>query len=516
MTSLAVLKLFRPYELTLSSFLEARARVKPQSPCLLVPDQTPLNWKEFHDWVGGLSAHLKSLGIKKGDRVVVVGQNSDFHVALFFALAGLGAIFVPFNPQLNSADSEFLLNNSEPSIAFVENSDLEKKLKSFCKVRIFRLDASLHNLRAPVLIEEGKPSDCALILYTSGTTGFPKGVMHNQQAAVQAGEAFVERMALTPKDRVLCILPFFHINALFYSLMGCFASGGVLIIPPKFSASRFWDLVKTTEATQVNIIAAVGNILRQRPRDEFVENHKLNRIYAAPLSPEVEQVFQTDFKVPRLIEGYGMTEIPGVINNQLSGKNKLGTMGVAALIPRDEALDVFSKLRIVDDYGNDVPAGKTGELWVQSELMFMGYFRSTEHPPNEWFRTGDLVFQDPDGFYVFVSRKKDIIRCRGENISGAEVDRAALQINGVIQAAAIGVPSPLGEEDILLVVVAQKNKKLSCTEIRDECEKILSKTKWPRFVALVDELPLTPTSRVAKFKLKEKTSDLLKIAEDFG
>src|SRR5262249_4753247 len=242
------------------------------------------------------------------------------------------------------------------------------------------------------LRDDIRPNDTCLILYTSGTTGFPKGVMHSQRNFVRAGEAFVERMHLQPEDRLFVVLPLFHINALFYSLGGACASGASLLIAPKFSASNFWRTAANGRATEVNILAAVGNILARRPRSEFAPGHRIRKVYGAPVTREIDQVFRAEFGIPVIIEGYGMTEIPGACNNPFDGPQKLGSMGRAARHP--DHFHRFAELRVMDEHGNDVPDGQTGELAVRTSIVMQGYYRDPEQTAQafhgDWFLTGDL------------------------------------------------------------------------------------------------------------------------------
>jgi crotonobetaine/carnitine-CoA ligase len=342
------------------------------------------------------------------------------------------------------------------------------------------------------------------MLYTSGTTGFPKGVMHSQRNFVLAGEGFVARMWLQPEDRLMCILPMFHINALFYSLAGTFAAGASLVLVPKFSASSFWRTAAESGATQVNIIAAIGNILARRPREEFDPRHRLRVIYGAPITPDLERSFREDFNVPVMIEGYGMTEIPGACNNPFDGERRANSMGLPAQHP-DPGVK-FAELRVVDDDGADVPDGVEGELWVRTPILMQGYYKDAEQTAasmsDGWFKTGDLVRRDADGYFYFVARKKDIIRRRGENISGAEIDRVVDDHPAVVRSAAIPVPSELGEDEILVAIVPKPGASVSAEEIADWCRARLAAIKVPRYVAFVDALPTTATERVQKFQLR--------------
>jgi crotonobetaine/carnitine-CoA ligase len=352
---------------------------------------------------------------------------------------------------------------------------------------------------------DARADDTCLILYTSGTTGFPKGVMHSQRNFVLAGEGFVERMHLQPDDRLFIVLPLFHINALFYSLGGTLAAGASLLLVPKFSASAFWRTAADGRATEVNIIAAVGSILARRPRTEFVPGHRIAKVYGAPIPPEVADVFRREFGVPVAVEGYGLTEVPGVCNNPLLGPHKPGSLGRPARHP-DHARP-FAEMRVVGDGGADLPDGVAGELLVRSPIAMTGYYRDPEQTAQAfsdgWFRTGDVAYRDADGYYFFVARKKDIIRRRGENISGAEIDRVVGAHPKVSEAAAIAVPSDLGEDEVLVAVVPKPGAELQPADVAEWCARQLAPIKRPRYLVLVDELPHTPTYRVAKFKLKQ-------------
>jgi len=311
-------------------------------------------------------------------------------------------------------------------------------------------------------------------------------------------------MWLQPEDRLLCILPMFHINALFYSLAGTFAAGASLVLAPRFSASSFWRTAAESGATQVNIIAAIGNILARRPREEFDPRHRLRVIYGAPITPELERLFREEFNVPVMIEGYGMTEIPGACNNPFDGERRANSMGLAARHP-DPSVK-FAELRVVADDGRDVADGVEGELWVRTPILMQGYYKDPEQTAasmdDGWFKTGDLVRRDADGYYYFVARKKDIIRRRGENISGAEIDRVVDDHPEVVRCAAIPVPSELGEDEILVAIVATPGATVGAAEIAAWCQARLAPIKVPRYVVFVDALPTTATERVQKFQLR--------------
>jgi len=503
-TPIDVLRLYPEHDGTLKSVLASRARPDPDRPFLIFQDTT-WSWGHFAGAVERAAGALASCGVTNGDRLAVMAPNSDAYVVLFFALARLGAILVPINPDFAVSEAAYVLQHAGVAAIACTPETLSvarRACEGTAKPPWFMLiDGSLAGVpsfselltSAPqaALPENVGPDDTCVILYTSGTTGFPKGVMHSQRSFVMAGEGFVERMYLQPEDRLLCILPLFHINALFYSLGGTLAAGASLVLTPRFSASGFWALAARSGATEVNIIAAVGNILARRPRSEFVPDHRLRKVYGAPIPPEAADVFRNEFGVPRLIDGYGMTEIPGACNNP-------------ALHP-DRRIP-FAELRVVDEEGRDAPDGEVGELLVRTPIAMKGYYRDPAQTAaaflDGWFISGDLVRRDSDGFYHFVARKKDIIRRRGENIAGAELDRVICLHPAVAEAAAIAVPSDLGEDEILVAVVPKADAAPTVSDIAAWCAEHLAAAKVPRYVVFVDSLPHTPTHRVAKFALK--------------
>jgi crotonobetaine/carnitine-CoA ligase len=209
--------------------------------------------------------------------------------------------------------------------------------------------------------------------------------------------------------------------------------------------------------------------------------------------------------VPTLVEGYGLTEVPGVCNNPFAGPHKPGSMGCAARHP--DFSGPFAEMRIIDDAGNELSAGQAGEIAVRTPITMQGYYRDAEATAaafrDGWFLTGDLAYRDSDGYYYFVARKKDIIRRRGENVSGAEVDRVVASHPKILEAATIGVPCELGDEEILVAIVPRPGHTLAADELAEWCSQHLAPCKRPRFLTQVDSLPHTPTHRVAKFKLKQ-------------
>jgi crotonobetaine/carnitine-CoA ligase len=435
---------------------------------------------------------------------------------------------VPVNPEFGVQEARYVLHHAGVSgvLASEHTIDIAREACQglASKPWFVLLDGRRRDLpalheaieRAPdVRLPEGISADAAcLIVYTSGTTGFPKGAMHSQRSFVTGGEAFVQRVHLQDDDRVMIVLPLFHINALFYSVAGTLAAGASMAIVPRFSASTFWQTAVETGATEVNIIEAIGTILKNRPRSEFRAEHGIRKVYGVRES--MAETFRNDFGIPHLIGGYGMTEIPGVTCNPFEGPQKPGSMGPIGRHP--DPTRPWAECRVVDDEGRDVGVGEVGELVVKTPIIMQGYFRDPEQTKGAfrdgWFLTGDLVRRDEEGYFYFVSRKMDIIRRRGENIAGAELDRVVGAHPAVHEAAAIAVPSELGEDEILVALVPKSGHSVSAEEIAQWCRERLAPMKVPRVVAVVDTLPHTPTHKVAKAVMRsdrtlvERATDL--------
>jgi crotonobetaine/carnitine-CoA ligase len=512
---LQILQLYPQHDYTLNGAFASRSQRDASRP-FLVHDGRTQSWQAFGDAVRRCACLLLASGVKKGDRVAVMARNCDGHVLMLFALARIGAIMVPVNPEFGVEEAKYVLHHAEVSAVMAASDTLDVARQAAAGLATppwFALfDRAVDDVpllgdlvarAAPAeLPNDIRADDTVLIVYTSGTTGFPKGAMHSQRSFVTGGEAFVQRVYLQDEDRVMVVLPMFHINANFYSLAGTLAAGATLIIVPKFSASTFWHTAADTGATEVNIIEAMGTILQNRPRSEYRPDHKLRAVYGVRGS--YADTFRNEFGIPVLIGGYGMTEIPGVTCNPVEGVQKWHTMGPIGRHP--DPARPWAQCRVVDDAGRDVADDVEGEMWVKTPIVMQGYFRDPQQTAEAfhdgWFKTGDLVKRDADGYYSFVSRKRDIIRRRGENIAGAELDRVIGAHPAVHEAAAVAVPAELGEDDILVGVVLKPGAQASAEEIAQWCRERLAPQKVPRYVLFLDDLPHTPTGKVLKVQFK--------------
>jgi len=517
-----VLRQFRAHDYTLADFIASRRERHPDREAMAHEGRS-WSWGRMEHDAARLAARLLREGVQPAQRVMLSARNCEWHVLALLACARIGAVLVPINPQLRLQECTHLVGHCKPALVLADDEALAVAIEAVAAAGVsgpaltpvIALGGELLEGAADAPAPVGDADTTCIIIYTSGTTGFPKGAMHSQRSLVSAGEAFVERMHLQPSDRLLAILPLFHINAMFYSVVGAFAAGATLLIERRFSASTFWHRVVELQATQVNVIEAVLTMLLNRPADEYRADHTLRKVYG--VRHAVREPMRQRFGIPLLVGGYAMTEIPGVLSTPVAGDVPAGAMGMLCRHPDPDR--PWALCKVVDDDGRELPDGDTGELVVRTPVLMQGYFDDPEQTAQAfrdgWFLTGDLVRRDAQGFFYFVSRKKDIIRRRGENVAGPELDRVVSEHPGVLLAAAVGVPSSFGDEDILVAVKPREPGAVTARDIVDWCRERLAPMKVPRYVLLVDDMPLTPTHKVAKAELKKK-ADLRESAVDFG
>ncbi len=531
LSPLEVLRQFDAHDFSIDQFFQARLRRLGEQ-AMVEYQGTVMSWQVCAEQADRAVAWLLARGVAAGDRIGLMAYNHPATVVLLLACARVGAILVPCNPEFEAREAQYIFEHAGVRGVICSPEALSK---------VQEATRQMAPMPWQVVIEQDQPhgeaallkqwSACTpdrstrtggadstcMIIYTSGTTGFPKGVMHSQRSYLLTAEAFVHRMYLQPDERLMCVLPLFHINALMYSLGGAMACGGTLILIRRFSASTFWQQAAETRATEVNVIMSAAAILARRPAEEFAPHHSIRKMFLAPLNRDLLDTFQQRFHVPVLIECYGMTEIPGVLSNPFMGPHKLGSMG--CISPHPDPAIARPEVRVMGEEGQELPLGEVGELAVKTPTLMQGYFNDPAQTAasfrDGWFLTGDLVRRDADDFLFFFTRKKDIIRRRGENISGAEIDSAIGSHPDVLECASIGVASDLGEEEILLAVVPRPGTAIAPEAVHAYAQLHLSPIKRPRYIVMVDSLPHTGSMKIAKFRLKP-ADNLRRQATDFS
>jgi carnitine-CoA ligase len=434
--------------------------------------------------------------VTRGDRVLISGGNGIGAIEAWLAALHAGAIPAAVNPALTEPELRYVVDDLEPRVALLNDA------------QIATMHAQARDA-APAALPAGEPADAAAIVYTSGTTSRPKGALVRHIAYVGAGQSMRAWLGLRDAERLWCVLPFFHINAQAYSLMTALANGYELCVSPKFGASNFWRHAAELGVTEVNLIGAMVAILARQPADAFVRG-ALRTIYAAPvLEPAENRALEARFGV-RIVTGFGMSECTfGCIETPTS---RVKSSSVGAPRSHPEGL-VPNELRIVTPAGELAPRGVVGELQFRNAAITPGYWKAPEITERTlqhgWLRTGDAGYVDGDGDVVLVGRYKEMIRRRGENVAPREVEDALALHPGVLQAAVVGVPSSLSEEDVVACVVRAPGAGVGEAELRELCATRLAPYKIPARVLFLDALPLTPTMRVAKERLKTEVAALL-------
>lgn len=382
-TPFDVLRLYPPHDETLMGALDSRVSVDADQPFLYFRARTYTRG-EFRDAVLRMARSLVARGIRPGDRIGVMSRNHEGHLLLLFAAARIGAIMVPTNPEFGIDEVRYVFGKAEVSAIACSPECLATARAASAGfsnapwVLLFDGEdatacalSALVSEDADVTLPPNPPADTnCLIIFTSGSAGFVKGALHTQRNVILAGEANVARLWLQPSDRMMTLLPLFHINALFYSVAGALAAGACCILMERFSAANFWEQAVETGATTVNIIEAIGRILVARPRGEFRSEHKIQSVYG--VRPDIREHFRAHFHIPVLVSGFGMTEIPGVFCSRIEGPDIDSTMGFIGRHP--DPLRRWASCRVVDDDGRDVPDGEDGKLWGQASHRHEGLF----------------------------------------------------------------------------------------------------------------------------------------------
>jgi crotonobetaine/carnitine-CoA ligase len=461
---------------------------------------------------GALAHRLRDAGVRHGDLVVVTTRTTPPYLLTWLALTALGAVTVPTDPAGTPGELAGLVRQVRPRL-LITDADLRATVDQVVTgdlmpalgvldVDDLHVDWRSTDPAAREALPSGvEPEDLAVLIPTSGTTGRSKLVMQTQRAYAMAGQGFPFWMELTADDRLMTSLPLFHINAPAYSVLGSLACGAGLVLLPRFSASGFLDSARRHGATEFNAIGAMLEILQRQPERPDDADTPLRLCYTGP-SPtqQWQEAFERRFGL-RVVCGYALSESPyGLIWRH--GTRPFGTLGSVRQHP---VLGVVNEARVVDDHGRDVGEGEVGELLLRNPVVTPGYWQmpadTSATVVDGWLHTGDLVTVGPDATFTFVSRRKEVLRRRGQNLSPAEVEDAVLAHPDVLEVAVVAVPSELTEDEVKAFVVPAHGRELDFAELHAWTAARLSAFKVPRFWQALDAWPRTPTARVAKHRL---------------
>lgn len=484
-------------------------------------DQTAVSFEgssctfaELEQRAGQVHAWLSAAGIGPGDRVAMLMRNSLEFLYAWLGIARAGAVSVPINSALIGETLAYILDHSQAS-GLIADGDLLAVVDAAgdfpeLRWRVAHGDgaASSAPFRA-MLGSEGDAKDMPQlsggspmsIVYTSGTTGMPKGVVLPHQSYTNTGAYFAHHLGLTAEDRLHTCLPLFHCNAQQCTFMPAMHLGAQVALNAKFSVSNFWRWMRESQATTANLLGTMLTLLAKAPEVDGDRDNPLRYIIAGPIPERIYRSFEDRFGL-KLVEGFGLSETGTMACMNPPDDMRVGTIG----LPLE-----YTDLRIVDENDADVPAETPGEIVCRTHIehsWMLGYYREPEKTAEAmrggWFHTGDLGKEREDGYFVFLDRLKDSIRRRGENISSFLVEKAILENPGVLTCAVFGVPSELSEEDVKVVAVLRPGVEVSPSEIVDWCSERMADFMVPRYVEFRDSLPLTETGRVHKFKLRQE------------
>ena len=484
------------------AILERQARDRPREVFLVAPDGATTTYSAFHDLAMRAASNLRAKGVGQGDRVVTICKNQLAFFAAAYGVWAVGAILVPLNHEQRGTILGALLSNAQSALTLVDQPGREAIASlppgsSKLAGPVVDLGYVLQPQSGkPVAIDKADPAQAGLILYSSGTTGVSKGCVLSHDHLVYTGEEFCRAADMRATDSVYSPGPMFHSNS-WWAFSGAVVGGVRHAFDLRFSASQFWSRATATQATLFDYVGAMIAILLRSPQNPE-PGCRIRAALGGAARPQEAQAFLDRFRIP-LLECYGLTECCLPVF-QRESELRIGAIG---------KLSSYFDARLVGEQGGDVAAGAAGELWLrprEPRAMFIGYWQRpdlTEAAFSDgWFRTGDICRIDADGYFYYLDRKRHFIRRRGENISPFEVEGIVFDHPQVANCAVIGVPSALGEEDVLLAVQPKDGEDIDPAALWQWCRERMAPYMAPRYIRVM-RLPLTPSERVEKHKLRE-------------
>ncbi len=459
----------------LRQLLETRVRETPDKPFLFSEaDGREWTYAEFDAAVNRNANMLVSRGISKGDVVSLLMPNSAEYVVAYFACWKIGAIAGPVNSLLKPEEVEWVVTNSESKLLFTEAATtgaasipacLSAKHENALPPIIDFTDLDTATADFPDTFEESfvNPADEAIIIYTSGTTGKPKGCLLTHGNLLANAEQITNWMGFGPEDRLLTIMPLFHMNAVTVTTMTALFCSGSTVVSPKFSASRFWDIIEKYGVTSFGSVATMLSMLlasresgvaspeqegdRLQTPDSRLQTLKFAMCGSAPVPAEILKRFEETFGV-LVIEGYGLSESTCRSTFNPPNENRR---------PGSCGQPIGNEMAVFDEEDAPVKDGELGEIVLRGPNIFKAYFKNPDATAkafgNGWFHTGDIGYRDPDGFFYIADRKSDMIIRGGENIYPREIDDLLYTHPAVAHAAVIGVPDDLYGEEVAAFIV---------------------------------------------------------------
>jgi acyl-CoA synthetase (AMP-forming)/AMP-acid ligase II len=471
-----------------SSDSPSAAVIVPGAPALTV------SYQKLSADVKAFQQQLAKAGVSAQAAVSIALPNTYEFIVSFIAASWQRAIAAPLNPAYKQSEFEFYIDDLKSAIALVPKGAYAKDAAAVRAARKYQaaiaecyyngsevvLDikeaGKLAGKSSPVL--SAQPEDVALVLHTSGTTGRPKAVPLSHRNLLRTMSNIQATYQLTPKDRTMLVMPLFHVHGLLAGFLAPLASGGSVVVPPKFSASEFWKDFQEHKANWYTAVPTIHQILLKSPVPSPVPEIRFIRSCSSPLSPKTFHEIEKAFGAP-VLEAYAMTEAAHqMTSNPLPpAQRKPGSVGLG------QGVDI----KILDEAGNEVPQGKEAEICIRGENVTTGYLNNpsanaSSFTKSGFFRTGDQGKQDADGYVIITGRIKELINKGGEKISPIELDNVIAQHPAVSEAVSFALEDEMYGQDVGLAVVVKEGQKLSAGELKSWMTDRVAKFKLPKQV----------------------------------
>lgn len=492
--------------------------VLPETAAIYGIEAGEITFAEAQIQVQTYAAEIIDAGYRKGQRVMLLLENRPAYFLWWLAFNAQGISVVPINPDLRATELSYMINHAEPVLAIAIETRC-KELRDAAKsadstMPVITLDDALPKAVSTTCIASKSGDPEAALLYTSGTTGSPKGCILTNEYFIEAGRWYASAegvCAITKNgERMITPLPIFHMNAMAFSFMAMVAVGGCLTALDRFHPRSWWASVRDSKATCLHYLGVMPSMLMGSEPSEADKNHTVRFGFGAGIDPKLHAPFETRFDFP-LSEGWAMTETGA--GGTICANREPRVVGKSSIGSPDDKVEA----RLLDDAGKDCDHG---ELLVRAtgpnprKGFFAGYFKNDEATDEAWadgwFHTGDIVRREPDGMMYFVDRKKNVIRRSGENIAAVEVESTLAKHPAITSVAVAAVPDEIRGDEVFACIIPKRAPTPElATKITEWCLTQLAYYKAPGYVAFVDTLPVTATQKLQRATLKTLAADLV-------
>ena len=506
---------------TVRACIERHAAETPERTFLIAPDvDKTLSFAELKTAVDDVGRQLDRLGVAQGAKVAFLLNNGYWTLRLFLGVMASNRIIVPLNAVAGTLQLVHVLGHSDTEIVFVAPEYRDKLAQIMAQVERPIRVVETTDEAGPAWPDDDSPvasapppapQDTALLLYTSGSTGVPKGAMLSHRAVTNGGRNVVEGHQLTASDRALCVLPVYHINGAMVTVAAPLYSGGSVIMPRRFSAKDYWRLAAEYRCSWSSIVPTIIKYLLDRAGQEAYDfgndarlaAFRFARSASAPLPAVTLGQWEQVFKLP-MVETLGLTETAGTVaSNPLPpAPRKPGSVG----------LPYGNEIKIVDEHGRQCPPQQVGELVIRGSNLLDLYYKNPQATESSirdgWFFTGDLGMKDEDGYIFLTGRSKELIIRGGENIAPREIDDVLYKHEAILEAAAVGVDDANYGQEVVACVVLRDGYQCGEDELKAFCEAGVGSYKAPKIIYFLDDLPKGPSGKILRLKLPELIAGL--------